>query len=94
MTNEQLALLLTGLADELEEALGQARSVLSEGRPGKPERVHVSGTCFSFNCQNPEHWHNVERPDPVGELDDIDTFLSNLRNRIHILTVNVHRPAS
>jgi len=87
MTNEQLAILLTGIHAELGAAIDAARNAFA--LPPVVERVHVGAAgvpCFGFGCANPEHYQEVPRAADVPELVWVEQFWDTLGERITQLT--------
>ena len=85
MTNEQLAVLLDGIASELSEAIEQARDLFD--RPGTTMRMHQPPSfCFNPQCAIPEHFQEITVVE-IPELVPLETLHGVLVNRIERLTI-------
>jgi hypothetical protein len=87
MTNEQLYILLDGMLAELYAALEKSRSALMETRSPVVGRQHrpLGFDCLGIGCKDPEHFEEVETPDPVTELAPLDDALDRLSERAAVL---------
>lgn len=86
MTNEQLAVLLDGIQQELDSAIREARAMLAADRPKVRERRHQPPSlCFNPLCENPEHFREGMYDDPVRELAILDEVSSSVGGRIDML---------
>lgn len=92
MTNEQLAVLLECLADELADAIESVRDVLADQRPLVCTRVHVVEHLVIFTCNDPEHYDERLVPDPIVELQPLDGVLERLTSRIELLKAQPAAP--
>lgn len=85
MTNEQLAVLLDTLQDELIAALAEVRELIAAARPRIQVERHVETKCAGFLCKNPEHFGMTEELDPVSELAPLDALVEHLGRRMDML---------
>lgn len=86
MTNEQLLVLLSSIADEFNDALEDAELALTAQRPRVRERVHQPPQiCLNWKCEHPEHFQEIEFDAPTPELDVLRLFGNRLAERIDLL---------
>ena len=86
MTNEQLAVLLDGIQQELDSAIRETRAMIAEDRPKVHERRHQARElCLMPFCQNPDHFVEGAYDDPVNELAFLDEVSGSIGGRIDML---------
>lgn len=97
MTNEQLAIYLTGLVARLKTAIEKASDLMPEGAARPAIRAHIAshakdatiaamltGNLEAMRCDDPAHFADV----PDGQftaLEPLDEFVGQLENEVAIL---------
>lgn len=92
MTNEQLAILLEGVAERWFRAIHEAEHAADAASPRLAKKQHISllsasgwgGSCLLGTCTNPEHYEEVIDEQPIVQplyqaLDELNVQISSLR---------------
>lgn len=92
MTNEQLAILLEGIAERWFRAIGEAERAADAASPRLTKKQHVSllsasgwnQRCLMGNCTTPEHFEVVIDEQPIVQplyhaLDELQVQIGSLR---------------